>query len=631
MNMGTSRAIRARALLLAAALPAAADGPRMALLDPAEDDLSSRCTPSDGQVTFAKDASALVVRIAPGEAGWPGLGIKPPGAAWDLSAFGHVEARVVNSGGAAIDVSLRVDNDGAWQDNPWNCESVHLVPGATGVVATIFGHQYGLKPGYPLDPSRVTQVLLFTGRAKEPVAFRVESLCAAGPKGEKPPVRPEDVRIRPPAGRILGPGADPLDAAKQVEARDGATARVERDALVVALPAGRTNHEVLVRPAVGRWDLTQATGVRVTLRNTGATKVTPAVQVTSDRHHGSDAVSAAPLAPGGACAVAVSFAPARPWTGSTSEVTRLNAGGERGTGTDFASDKADAVRVAFAHDGAAEVRIESIVAEATPADLPDWLGRRPPVDGDWSVTFRDEFDGDALDRARWNIHTENYWDKRSHFSKDNILVGGGVARLRMEKKTGPENDDPKRKSTPYAVGYLDTWGRWAQRYGYFEARMKLPTAPGLWPAFWMMPDRGPATDPQWKRAGTGDGGMEFDIMEHLTRWGPHRYNIAMHWDGYGKEHKSVGTSNIYVQPDRDGFITSGLLWLPGSAAYYCNGRLVARWDNARISRVPAYPILYMVTGGWDNSPLDDAQLPADFVIDYVRIWQRADLAAPASR
>ena len=30
-------------------------------------------------------------------------------------------------------------------------------------------------------------------------------------------------------------------------------------------------------------------------------------------------------------------------------------------------------------------------------------------------------------------------------------------------------------------------------------------------------------------------------------------------------------------------------------------------------------------GGWDNDPLDDSQLPADFMIDYVRCWQRKDL------
>ena len=53
-------------------------------------------------------------------------------------------------------------------------------------------------------------------------------------------------------------------------------------------------------------------------------------------------------------------------------------------------------------------------------------------------------------------------------------------------------------------------------------------------------------------------------MEHLTRWGPYRYNIAMHWDGYGKEHKSTGSDRIYVQPDADGFIAAGLLGSPAT-------------------------------------------------------------------
>ncbi len=158
--------------------------------------------------------------------------------------------------------------------------------------------------------------------------------------------------------------------------------------------------------------------------------------------------------------------------------------------------------------------------------------------------------------------------------------------------------------------------------------MKLPSAPGLWPAFWMMPDRGAATGPeQWKRQDTGNGGMEFDIMEHLTRWGPTRYNIAMHYDGYGKDHKQVGSDKIYVRPDKDGFLTCALLWTPGSAIYYCNGQEVLRWENPRISHVPSILMFTLPMGGWDNSPLDDAHLPDDFVIDYVRVWQRKDLAS----
>jgi len=273
------------------------------------------------------------------------------------------------------------------------------------------------------------------------------------------------------------------------------------------------------------------------------------------------------------------------------------------------------------------LNVKAITATIPPAQTPEWLGQRPPVDGEWTKTFEENFDGSAIDYAKWNIYTENYWDKRSHFSKDNLILGDGVMKLRYTKTRGHANDDPAGKETDYAVGYMDTYGKWTQRYGYFEARAKLPTAPGLWPAFWMMPDRGYDVGPQWKRSDTKFGAMELDILEHLTRWGPNRYNIALHWDGYMKEHKSIGSDRIYVQPDKDGFITSGLLWAPGSLTFYANGQVIGKWENERISNVPSYPILEMVSGGWDNSPIDDAQFPADFVIDYVRCWQRKDLAS----
>jgi beta-glucanase (GH16 family) len=76
----------------------------------------------------------------------------------------------------------------------------------------------------------------------------------------------------------------------------------------------------------------------------------------------------------------------------------------------------------------------------------------------------------------------------------------------------------------------------------------------------------------------------------------------------------------------DGWITAGLLWTPGSAIYYCNGREVLRWEDPRISSVPADLMFTLPCGGWDNNALDDAKLPGDFVIDYVRCWQRKDLA-----
>ena len=50
---------------------------------------------------------------------------------------------------------------------------------------------------------------------------------------------------------------------------------------------------------------------------------------------------------------------------------------------------------------------------------------------------------------------------------------------------------------------MNTQKSWT--YGYFEARLKLPTGKGTWPAFWMMPKNFTS----WP----GDG--EVDIMEEV--------------------------------------------------------------------------------------------------------------------
>ena len=53
---------------------------------------------------------------------------------------------------------------------------------------------------------------------------------------------------------------------------------------------------------------------------------------------------------------------------------------------------------------------------------------------------------------------------------------------------------------------------------------------------------------------------------------------------------------------------------------------VWRWEDPRVSNVPSHFIIEMTTGGWDNNAVDDSKLPADYLIDYVRVWQRRDLA-----
>jgi beta-glucanase (GH16 family) len=589
-----------------------------------------RVTPTSSQVTVTRseDAAApgIVVTIAPGKEGYPGINLTA-GAPWDLSKYGHVEARVTNTGEKAFSLNLRIDDDGPWQDNPWNAESVYLKQGASATLKTIFGYSYGFHPGHDLNSSKIVRLMLFTGKASAVQSFRLESIVAAGPAGEKPPVDPKSIRITPQGGFLFGHGA-PFDAATQMSSKstqaalDGTGAQ---QTLRVNFPAAKeekakTAQTVTLKPAEGRWDLRAYLQVRLSLRNDGQSAITPRARLASNKG-ATDWVAGSALAPGATEEIVVPFASA--------EVADLE---KKGSGTHFGSDAVSGVEIgADQADSERVLAIESVKAELQDQSLPAWLGQRPPVEGDWVKTFDEEFDGTTLNESLWSIYGANYWDKKSHWSKDNVLLGDGVVKLRYEKKTGFNNDDPTQKETGYASGYLHTYDKWSQKYGYFEARMKLPKAPGLWPAFWLMPDRGAAGGPeQWRRQMTENGGMEFDIMEHLTRWGPNRYSIAMHWDGYGKNHKSNGADCIYLQPDKDGYITCGLLWTPGLAVFYGNGHEVLRWENPRIANVPEMLMFTLPAGGWDNNALDDKQLPDDFAIDYVRVWQRKDLAPDAA-
>jgi beta-glucanase (GH16 family) len=627
---GSARLLSLVMLAVLALLTSTAEAAQsLTLLDLGDPGAAAKLLPSSSQVTVAADAAgpALVITVEPGKENYPGVTLPAkPLAAWDLSGFGHVAATVTNTGSKATSVNLRVDNAPNGQGNPWNTESIYLKPGASGRVVVRFGYSFN-KPGFPLKSSAVTKLLLFTGKSDVTQSIRLESLVASGQPGEAPPVNPASIRVKPVRG-LLFPTEAAFDPATQLTLRHGASGEVVshagKPALRVQLPGNaKEPPSLVIKPPAGRWDLRDAAQVTVTLRNEGTQAVLPRLRVDSNGGLSDLIVPDAPLGPGQSITCTIPFTSRTLWDGEKHKETGNRLTSDAVSGVVISVDKGQP---------SAELLVTHIVASTPEARLPDWLGKRPPVEGDWAPTFVDEFDGSVLDDSRWSVTGENYWDKKSHFSKANTIIGGGVVRLRFEKKPGKQNDDPNHKwSSDYATGYLDTFGKWTQRYGYFEARVKPPTAPGLWPAFWMMPDRG-GDGPQWKRQYTGDSAMEFDIYEALTRWGPRRYNIAMHWDGYDKNHKHIGSDKVYALPDAEGFIVVGLLWTPGSVVFYANGQPVGQWDNPRISSVPSTLMFTLPCGGWDNNAVEDATLPADFVIDYVRCWQRKDLlnsAAPA--
>tara|TARA_R110002096_G_scaffold26518_10_gene81780 strand:- start:1284 stop:3038 length:1755 start_codon:yes stop_codon:yes gene_type:complete len=544
--------------------------------------------PSSQQVSIQPESDSVVgVTTAPGKDGYPGVRIGPGnGKTLDASAFSHLAATVRNTGAEPFTIHLRIDNPGDWRKSPWNVEKLRVEPGEAAVVRTFFGYQHGFKKGYALDPARISEIQLFTGKADEtPISFRLESLSAAGTPGESPRLAEAILNTIEPQDGIL----------YQAGVTDPNQVNITR-----------SGEQFQVRPVEGQWNLRNYNQITVTLRD-GTQVNVRAID------HGNRGTALMPSP--------VLFRRDEVWHGHIGK-------GASESHPVFDSRRVKAIEISGGPNGA---EIESIIAGVHVFQRPDWFGKRPPIPGEWKLTLEDEFDQPAIDARTWNVAGPNYWGAKelTHWSRENVILKDGTASLCMEKKFGHHNDDTSQHTSPYTGGYLDTYDNWRQRYGYFEARMKLPTADGLWPAFWLMPDAGRELGPMWKRQKTEPHGMEFDILEHLTGWGPYRYHIAMHWDGYGKNHQSTGASSIYFSPDEDGFVTSGLLWEPGRAVYYVNGREIGRVESDRISDIPGMIIFTLPIGGWDNRPLNDAQLPAHFTIDYVRVWQRNDLASEA--
>ncbi len=258
----------------------------------------------------------------------------------------------------------------------------------------------------------------------------------------------------------------------------------------------------------------------------------------------------------------------------------------------------------------------------------------PPLEGDWEPTLIEEFDRKKLDKNVWNKSL--LWGGghgSSIYKNDHISVENGKLLIKTSNQSGK---DPNGKKFKFTSGLIHSFSKFTQKYGYFEIKMKVEdTIPGLWPAFWLMPDRRTKNKNRfpWYEDGRRSTsivnfhgeigkGMEIDIMEHLTIWGPNRFHQAAHWDDYGKDHKSIGNT-ISLSPSIDGYRKFGLLWEKGTLVWFVDDIEVFRFENERVADVPMYLKVNVATGGWDGNHLKNTeQLPVYTEIEYVRVWKR---------
>jgi beta-glucanase (GH16 family) len=237
-------------------------------------------------------------------------------------------------------------------------------------------------------------------------------------------------------------------------------------------------------------------------------------------------------------------------------------------------------------------------AQGQPTSPPD---RLPAAHGgkQWKLAWHDEFDGSKLDESRWQTPPDGPRRDASWMRKAVSLDGRGHLVIQT-----------LRDGDRYVDGCVHTRGKFEHAFGYYVARIRLQKQPGHWPAFWLF------NDSVGKLGEGGRNGAEIDIME--KPWLDDRVNHAVHWDGYGKEHRSA-SKVVRVAGLMEGFHTYGLLWTPTEYVFDIDGKETWRTSAGGVCRVPLYIKLSDEVGDWGGD-IRKARLPDEFLTDYVRVY-----------
>jgi beta-glucanase (GH16 family) len=206
----------------------------------------------------------------------------------------------------------------------------------------------------------------------------------------------------------------------------------------------------------------------------------------------------------------------------------------------------------------------------------------------------------------WGNNELQYYTNR----KENVTVQNGYLLITARKESF--------QGSPYTSARLLTKGKFDQRYGRFEARIRLPWGQGIWPAFWML-GADIDTNP-WPGAG------EIDIMEFRGQE-PSTVLGTLHGPGYSGG-ESV-TKSYTLKNDRfdTGFHVFGIEWAPDYVNFYVDDVLYNQITPADVPgewvfNKPFFILINLAVGGsFVGSPDSETVFPQTMLVDYVRVYK----------
>jgi beta-glucanase (GH16 family) len=241
----------------------------------------------------------------------------------------------------------------------------------------------------------------------------------------------------------------------------------------------------------------------------------------------------------------------------------------------------------------------------------------------WQLVWSDEFNGTAgesPDPSKWTFDIGN--------GPNNDGWGNAELQYYTNRTTNVSMDSngylaitAKRElyaGSAFTSARIKTAGLFEQTYGRFEARIKTPWGPGIWPAFWLVGSNLETLG--WPQCG------EIDIME-LRGQKPNIINGTVHGPGYsGSESitKSFAFENDRFDVD---FHLFAVEWGENYIDFFVDNTLYQEItpDNVTGNWVfdhPFYIILNVAVGGnYLGFPTSQTPFPQSMLVDYVKVYK----------
>jgi beta-glucanase (GH16 family) len=220
------------------------------------------------------------------------------------------------------------------------------------------------------------------------------------------------------------------------------------------------------------------------------------------------------------------------------------------------------------------------------------------TDAGYSLAWSDEFDGSALDATKWDYRTDS--KRNSTQLPENVVVSNGVLRLELKK----ENAKGKKCT---GAGIIS---KEAFKYGYYEARLKVPADSKWHTSFWLTKSDGSGgTSPKATA-------QELDIIEN--DWDrPTSYDVTVH--RWIPPHTMYGPKKVVTPNLSKDFHVYGCEFTPETVKFYFDGNLVQTVDATKFTHGDQNIWLTCIA---NDGTMDVAKLPDAAEFDYVRFFSK---------